>query len=61
MTNITTISTHSRTQGHSQPHPHNSDGAPMVITKLSGWIDMTEPKATTPGWIIRLRHDSHAR
>jgi len=33
----------------------------MVITRLSGWIDMTEVKASTPSWIIRTRMDAPAR
>ena len=27
----------------------------MVVTKLSGWIDVGEVKATAPAWIIQTR------
>jgi hypothetical protein len=27
----------------------------MVVTRLSGWIDVAEVKATAPTWIIRTR------
>jgi hypothetical protein len=30
----------------------SSDTAPMVITRLSGWIDVAEMKAEPRGWII---------
>jgi hypothetical protein len=33
----------------------------MVLTRLSGWIDVSEAKAMTPSWIIRTGHDSHDR
>ena len=30
----------------------NSDTAPMVITRLSGWIDIGEVKTANPAWIM---------
>jgi hypothetical protein len=33
----------------------------MIITRLSGWIDMGEPRATTPNWIVRTRMTAPAR
>ncbi len=33
----------------------------MMITRLSGWIDMGEPRATTPSWIVRTRMSAPAR
>lgn len=31
---------------------NNSDTAPMVITRLSGWIDIGEVKTANPAWIM---------
>ena len=31
---------------------NNSDTAPMVITRLSGWIDIGEAKTANPAWIM---------
>jgi len=58
MTNITTSSTNATAQGLSRKPVQHSDGAPMVITRLSGWIDVTEVKNATPSWIIRTRSGS---
>jgi hypothetical protein len=33
----------------------NSDTAPMVITRLSGWIDVNEAKTANPAWIMPTR------
>lgn len=33
----------------------NSDNAPMVVTRLSGWIDIGEGKAVTLAWIVPTR------
>jgi hypothetical protein len=38
-----------------------SDAAPMVITRLSGWIDVNEMKAEPRGWIIPTRTHQAAR
>jgi succinyl-CoA synthetase beta subunit len=39
----------------------NSDTAPMVITRLSGWIDIGEVKTTNPAWIIHTRVTGRTR
>jgi len=54
MTNANTVTTHGMNQ-NSRPSPRPSDVAPMVVTRLSGWIDVGEVKATAPTWIIRTR------
>lgn len=36
-----------------------ADHAPMVITRLSGWINVGDSKAAAPAWIVPTR--SHAR
>jgi hypothetical protein len=36
-----------------------ADHAPMVITRVSGWINVGESKSAAPAWIIPTR--SHAR
>jgi hypothetical protein len=33
----------------------SSDNAPMVITRLSGWIDVGEVKTEARAWIIPTR------
>ena len=33
----------------------SSDAAPMVITRLSGWIDVSEIKADSRAWIVPTR------
>jgi len=42
-------------RNHSSPAARHSDEATMAITRLSGWIDLGETKATTPAWIHRTR------
>lgn len=37
------------------PMHREYDQAPMVITRLSGWIDFGEGKAAAPAWIIPTR------
>jgi hypothetical protein len=32
-----------------------SDEAPMMITRLSGWIDPGEGKSAIPSWIVPTR------
>ena len=61
MTNATTTSTQATVPGFSHQSEQHTDGAPMAITRLSGWIDMTEVKASTPSWIIRTRLDAPTR
>jgi succinyl-CoA synthetase beta subunit len=40
---------------------NNSDTAPMVITRLSGWIDVGEVKNANPTWIIHTRVTGQTR
>ena len=54
MTNEQTTSKHNMTR-NSPVNPSNSDQAPMVITRLSGWIDPIEIKAAAPAWIVPTR------
>jgi len=60
MTNSTTTSIPSSNQ-NSGSNRKSSDAAPMVITRLSGWIDVNEMKATPRGWIIPTRIHQSAR
>ena len=55
MTNSTTTSTSATNQNCSRANRNSSDAAPMVITRLSGWIDVNEMKAEPRGWIIATR------
>jgi hypothetical protein len=59
MTNSTTTSMQSSNQNGS--NRKSSDAAPMVITRLSGWIDVNETKAAPRGWIIPTRIHQAAR
>jgi hypothetical protein len=52
MKNSTTTSAQETTQSYPQVTRKSSDTAPMVITRLSGWIDVNEMKAEPRGWII---------
>ena len=52
MTNSTTISMQNTDQSYPKVARKASDTAPMVITRLSGWIDVNEMKAEPRGWII---------
>ena len=54
MTHSTTKSTPS-TKTFTRPNRSGSDAAPMVITRLSGWIDVGEDKPSAPSWIIPTR------
>ncbi len=53
MTNSTSASMHSVTQGYPRTARKGSDAAPMVVTRLSGWIDVGEAKSEVPAWIIQ--------
>ncbi len=61
MTNSTTASTHRMIGISAHPATKRPDEAPMVITKLSGWIDVGEPKSVAPAWIIPTRLNAPAR
>jgi hypothetical protein len=55
MTNSITVSTRGRNRNFARPTTRPTDAAPMVVTRLSGWIDVGEVKAAAPVWIIRTR------
>lgn len=61
MTNSTTTSMQSSTQNFASVNRKASDAAPMVITRLSGWIEVNEMKAEPRGWIIPTRVQESAR
>ena len=61
MTNSTAASTHGTIGGYSRPGSRRSDEAPMVITRLSGWIDVGDVKSGNPAWIIPTRTNAPAR
>ncbi|HEY5838755.1 MAG TPA: hypothetical protein VIT19_06945 [Pyrinomonadaceae bacterium] len=54
MTNAPTISTRNLARGIARI-TRVSDHAPMVITRLSGWINVGESKAVAAAWIIPTR------
>jgi hypothetical protein len=54
MTNSNTVATQQISGSYSRSSMRRSDEAPMVITHLSGWIDVAESKAA-PAWIIPTR------
>lgn len=55
MTNSTTNSMHKSTQGFARVERKSSDAAPMVINRLSGWIDVGEARNESQSWIIPTR------
>jgi hypothetical protein len=61
MTNSTTASTQGRVGDNTGNSNRRSDEAPMVITRLSGWIDVGEAKSSAPAWIVPTRTQTHAR
>lgn len=61
MTNSKTTSTQIANQDFVSVNRKSSDTAPMVITRLSGWIDVNEMKAEPRGWIIPTRVHHSAR
>jgi hypothetical protein len=61
MTNSATTSTTDTIRGYAQTGTKQSDEAPMIITRLSGWIDMGETRTITPNWIVRTRMSAPAR
>ena len=60
MTNSTTASMHRMVGGNARTSTKRSDEAPMVITRLSGWIDVGEAKSA-PAWIIPTRVSTPTR
>jgi hypothetical protein len=61
MTNSTTISIHGSNHDEARSNRKSSDAAPMVVTRLSGWIDVNEMKAEPRGWIVPTRIHQSAR
>ena len=61
MTNSATTSMQNMTKSIARSAQKHSDGAPMIVTRLSGWIDFGEGKSATPNWIIPTRVQSRAR
>ena len=61
MTKATTSATAKSTQSFAGVDRKSSDAAPMVINRLSGWIDVGEAKAELQGWIIPTRLHAPAR
>ena len=61
MTNSTTASTHRMIGISAHQARKRTDEAPMVITRLSGWIDVGEAKSMAPAWIIPTRVNAPAR
>ena len=48
-------------QGFARVENRSSDTAPMVINRLSGWIDVGEGKPEFQAWIIPTRLHGPAR
>jgi len=61
MTNSTMATMQSANQPFARNQRKSSDAAPMVITRLSGWIDVGEIKTETRAWIIPTRVHPAAR
>jgi len=61
MTNSTTATTHTMVSSYARSATKRSDEAPMVITRLSGWIDVGEVKSVNSAWIIPTRLSAPAR
>ena len=61
MTNSTTTSMHKSTRAFARAERKVSDAAPMVINRLSGWIDVGELKSESHVWIIPTRVHAAAR
>ncbi|MDX6577420.1 MAG: hypothetical protein QOE96_3373 [Blastocatellia bacterium] len=60
MTNSTTA-THQMIGVNTHISTRRSDEAPMVITRLSGWIEVSESKTAAPAWIVPTRMHAPAR
>jgi len=61
MTNATTTSTQKMVRSFARQAEKHSDEAPMVVTRLSGWIDSGEGKSATPSWIVPTRMQTRTR
>jgi hypothetical protein len=60
MTNSVTTSPHPMTRSFTRAVERPSDEAPMVVTRLSGWIDIGECKSA-PSWIVSTSHQKRRR
>ena len=61
MTNSTTTLMHGTNQTFARADRKSSDAAPMVITRLSGWIEISEIKTEPRAWIVPTRIHQSAR
>ncbi len=61
MTNSTTTTMQSANHSYARGERKASDAAPMVITRLSGWINTSEIKSEMRAWIIPTRIHAHSR
>ena len=55
MTNSATTSTQKMNRSFARHTEKLSDKAPMMVTRLSGWIDPGEGKSAQPSWILPTR------
>ncbi len=55
MTNTINRTTENLARNFTAPAVANSDHAPMVVTRLSGWIDVGDGRAAAPAWIVPTR------
>ena len=61
MMNSATTSTKNTNRSFARPAEKLSDQAPMMVTRLSGWIDCGEGKSATPSWIVPTRTPARNR
>lgn len=61
MTNSPATSTQTAIRNFTRPSEKLSDQAPMVVTRLSGWIDFGESKSASLNWIVRTRMQARTR
>ncbi len=54
MTTAPTVATRNMTRGIARM-TKVSDQAPMVVTRLSGWINVGDATAAAPAWIVPTR------
>ena len=55
MTNTATTTKKNAARNFAPPVATNSDQAPMLVTRLSGWISVDETKPAAPSWIVPTR------
>jgi hypothetical protein len=60
MTNSVANSPQQMTRSFARNDPKLSDEAPMVVTRLSGWIDVGETKSA-PSWIVPTSSQKRGR